>query len=134
MKIHALNESDLELLRKTAALLKDRGSRISGVAAGLRTEAGREFYGLCIDATTATVGICAEYSAIGAMVTAGEMKVTTIVAVVKGGRGFKSLPPCGKCRDLVRSFGNPYVILPFGGRIEDSRKARLSDLMPHPWK
>ena len=100
----------------------------------MRTSKGTEFYGLCIDLETATISACAEYSAIGTMVSSGERKVRTILAIAsKGKNGYAILPPCGKCRDFVRAFGDPYVILQVGKSIGESKKVKLSELSPFPW-
>ena len=134
MRLIELDESDKSLVEKTRLHLKRHASEISGVAAGLRTSKGREFFGLCIDLETATIGACAEYSAIGTMVSSGERKVRTVVAVTdKGKNGYAVLPPCGKCRDFVRAFGNPYVILQVGKSMRESKKVKLSELVPFPW-
>jgi len=67
-------------------------------------------------------------------VTDGERKITTLVAVTDRGKGrYVILPPCGKCRDLARAFGNPLVILQVGRNLDESKKARLSELVPFPW-
>jgi len=129
-----LNKDDRELVEKTRELIRRRHSEISGVSAGLRTSRGREYYGLCIDAATSTVGMCAEFTAIGSMLTNGGRRIKTIVAISYKGKGrCRILPPCGKCRDLAREFGDPYVILQVGKEFGESRKVRLSDLMPVPW-
>lgn len=134
MKLVALDDADTDLLGETRRLLQKRHSEISGVSAGLSTSSGSRFFGLCVDAKTATVGICAEYSAIGAMVTAGERKIETIVAVNRRTRTeYGVLPPCGKCRDFIRAFGDPHVILQVGRHIGDAKKVRLSELVPAPW-
>jgi cytidine deaminase len=135
MRLVDLDEGDEALVEKTKLLLKKRVSEISGVAAGLRSSKGSEFFGLCIDVKTATVGMCAEYSAIGTMVSNGERRIRTIVAITRGGKTkYVILPPCGKCRDFMRGFGNPYVILQMGKHIGKSKKVRLSELIPFPWE
>jgi cytidine deaminase len=134
MGFRALAPSDKDLLKRTVALLRERRSEVSGVSAGLRTSTGREFYGLSIDPRPATVGICAEYSAIGAMVTSGEKRIDTIVAVTIGEGGKQTvLPPCGKCRDFIRGFGDPFVIVPGSGSEPRPRRTVLSELVPLPW-
>lgn len=134
MNLAKLDESDRALVEKTRVLLQRRASEISGVSAGLRTASGKEFFGLCIDAKTATVGVCAEFSAIGTMVSSGEQRITTLVAVTCGSKGkYSILPPCGKCRDFARGFGNPFVILQVGKNMSESKKVRLSELIPFPW-
>jgi cytidine deaminase len=70
--------------------------------------------------------MCAEYGAISAMIAEGEDRIATIVAVnLKHG----VIPPCGRCRQFMSEFGNPYVIVQADGRI---RKAKLADLNPIP--
>jgi len=69
--------------------------------------------------------MCAEYAAIGTMVSEGERRIDTIVAV--NGHKHAILPPCGKCRQMISEFGDPYVILKLRGRLI---KAKLSQLYP----
>ncbi len=134
MRLVSLDDSDRRLVDKTTALLKKRASEISGVSAGVQTNRGNEFFGLSIDVRTSTFGLCAEFSAIGAMVTSGEKKIRTIVAITnKGNGGYEILPPCGRCRDLARAFGNPYIMLQIGKGIKGLKKTRLSELTPFPW-
>ena len=134
MKLVELNEGDRTLVEKTRLLLRKRISEISGVSAGLNTSSGKEFFGLCIDAKTATVGMCAEFSAIGTMVSSGERRIKILVAITDRGKGrYAILPPCGKCRDFARAFGNPYVILQVGKDIGELKKVKLSELLPFPW-
>jgi cytidine deaminase len=73
--------------------------------------------------------MCAEYAAIGAMVTETSAKIGTIVAV--NGKKNAVLPPCGKCRQFINEFGNPYVILKVRGKLV---KAKLAELYPIPVK
>jgi cytidine deaminase len=71
--------------------------------------------------------MCAEYAAIGAMVTGGATQIRTIVAV--NGKKRAILPPCGKCRQLISEFGNPSVIIKLKGKYA---KVKLADLYPTP--
>jgi cytidine deaminase len=92
----------------------------------LRTLNGRVFQGVNIEVEgSAPCSMCAEYAAIGAMVSEGENQIDTIVAA--NGRKNAILPPCGQCRQLLREFGNPYVILKLRGKLV---KTRLSQLYP----
>lgn len=50
------------------------------VACALLSESGRLFHGVCIDVGSG-IGFCAEHAAIAAMVTAGERRISKIVAV-----------------------------------------------------
>jgi len=63
------------------------------------------------------------------MVTGGATHIDTIVTV--NGKKHVILPPCGKCRQLIGEFGNPYIILKLHGRLV---KVKLADLYPMPIK
>jgi len=78
-----------ELITSAQALLRPHrvGDRLLGdVAATLVTDAGRRYGGVCIDTGSGT-GFCAEQSAIAAMVTAGEYRISAIVAVWRDEQG-----------------------------------------------
>ncbi|MEI6099378.1 MAG: cytidine deaminase, partial [Alphaproteobacteria bacterium] len=81
---------------------------------------------VCID-TQCGMGFCAEHAAIAAMITAGESRITDIVAVDWDG---SILPPCGRCRELVVQVddGNAdtRVILAHGTKA-------VRDLLPDHW-
>jgi cytidine deaminase len=79
------------------------GDRLFGdVAAVLVTNAGNEYGGVCIDTASGT-GFCAEHAAIAAMVTAGEYRISRIVAVWRDdNEQLYVLPPCGRCREFIR--------------------------------
>jgi cytidine deaminase len=77
---------------------------VGDVAAALQTVDGDVFTGVPID--TSSWGRCAERSAAAAMLTAGQYRVTRIVAIwqeYRDGRGddLVVLPPCGHCRQFL---------------------------------
>jgi cytidine deaminase len=121
---------DAALIDRARAVLNPRRlSRfveVGGVGSALVTEAGNVYVGVCID-TACSMGFCAEHAAIASMITAGESRIATIVAVNWDG---KVLPPCGRCREFIYQVngenGETRVIL--GDRV-----ARLSELLPEPW-
>jgi cytidine deaminase len=48
------------------------------------------------------MGFCAEHAAIAAMVTAGEFRIVSIVAVARDDKGaLWVLSPCGRCREFM---------------------------------
>ena len=99
---------------------------VGGVGAALRTASGAIYTGVCIDAASG-IGFCAEHAAVAAMITAGESRITDIVAVDWDG---SILQPCGRCRELVVQVddGNAdtQVILPNSTRP-------MRDLLPDHW-
>lgn len=106
------------------------GRRLFGdVGAALESDSGKVYTGVCID--TPTWGICAERSAIAAMVTDGEYKIKRIVAVWRDdqGKNLTVLPPCGVCREFMRQvdYGNMETEVILG----KDKTATLNELIPY---
>lgn len=99
------NPSDSDLVEQAAGLLNPHqvGGRLFGdVASVIVTEAGNQYGGVCIDTASGT-GFCAEHAAVASMVTAGEYRISRIVAVWRGDDGrLYVLPPCGRCREFIQ--------------------------------
>jgi cytidine deaminase len=125
-----MNTPDQALIAAARAVLNPRRLsktvEVGGVGAALRTPSGAIYTGVCIDASSG-IGFCAEHAAVAAMITAGESRITDIVAVDWDG---SILQPCGRCRELVVQVddGNAAtrVILPSGARL-------MRDLLPDHW-
>ena len=127
--------SDEDLIDAAARYLNPHrvDDRLFGdVASTLVTDQGHRFSGVCIDTGSGT-GFCAEHAAIAAMVTAGEYRIETIVAVWRDDSGLLFvLPPCGRCREFIRQVDprnlDTRVVL------DRDRAATLSELLPfHEW-
>ena len=126
MQRKRISNEDRLLVTKAFELARKRKSRITRVAAVLRTANGKIFQGVNVEAQgSPPCSMCAEYAAIGTMVSEGERLIDTIVAV--NGHKHAILPPCGKCRQMISEFGNPYVILKLRRKLV---KAKLSELYP----
>lgn len=123
--------TDSDLVDHASALLNPHqvGDRLFGdVASVVVSEAGNEYGGVCIDTGSGT-GFCAEHAALAAMVTAGEYRVSRIVAVWRGEDSrLYVLPPCGRCREFIQQVDpanlDAEVIL---GR---DRRVALRELLP----
>lgn len=102
------------------------------VAAALETVDRRRYVGVCIDTGSGT-GFCAEHSAIAAMVTDGRYAIGRIVAVWRDAQGrLCVLPPCGRCRELIRQVdpANLDTAVVLGWETS----ATLRELLPaHEW-
>ena len=126
MRAHRISTEDQLLIERASELARRRMSERTSVAAVLKTKDKRVFQGVNIEVSgSAPCSFCAEYAAVGAMVSEGAFEILTIVAV--SGKKIVVLPPCGKCMQLLREFGNPYVILKLRGR---HAKVRLAELYP----
>jgi cytidine deaminase len=122
-----LSKSDYAWVDAAKRLIAKRESRGSKVAAALRTPENKIFCGVNIDVEgSSPCSFCAEYAAIGTMVSEGYDRIETITGV---GRKQRVLPPCGKCRQLISVFGNPYVIVKNDGQLV---KVKISESYPLP--
>ena len=130
--------SAVELIAAARAVLRPvivRDRPFGDVGGAVVSESGRVYTGVSID--TGGWGLCAERSAIAAMVTAGEYRILQVVAVWQewqgGDRALWVLPPCGICRDFMRQIDednmDAEVIL---GPSESKRLAELLPLSAWP--
>lgn len=96
-----------------------------GVAAALLTDSGSVHTGICID-TSSSMGFCAEHAAIADMLKSRQTRIVAIVAVGDDGA---IMPPCGRCREMIRQVDpqnwNTQVMV-----AEDTTVA-LAELLPH---
>lgn len=99
-----------------------------GVAAALVTDQGNVYKGVCID-TACSMGFCAEHAAISAMITARENRILKIVAVGWDG---KIMPPCGRCRELIKQVHsenkNTEVL------VAEDKVMTIAELLPFDWR
>ncbi len=79
------------------------GRLFGDVGAALITSTGAVHTGVCVD--TPGWGLCAERSAMAAMITGREYVIDRIVAVWRNPETHKVhiLPPCGICREFMRA-------------------------------
>lgn len=100
-----------------------------GVAAALLSAGGNIYVGVCID-TASTLGMCAERSAISAMLTHGESKIEKVVTVMPDG---KVGSPCGACREFMmqldKDSGNIEILLD----KDTKNTVFLRELLPDWW-
>lgn len=128
-------ESHRDLIAAARSVLHPHrvADRLFGdVAAALMTDRGARYLGVCIDTGSGT-GFCAEHAAVAAMVTAGEYRISRIVAVWEDHCGrLHVLPPCGRCREFLRQVepDNLDTRIVLGPH----RSTALRDLLPeHEW-
>src|SRR3954462_11859473 len=126
-----------ELILSAAGVLKPRattdGRLIGDVGATLLTDTGNAYSGVCIDTGSGT-GICAEHSAIAAMVSSGEYRIAEIVAVWRDERDGKLyvMPPCGRCREFIRQIDE--ANLETEVVLGQDKTLTLMELLPyHEW-
>jgi cytidine deaminase len=98
------------------------------VGAALRASGGGVYSGANVENAAYPQGQCAEASAIGALVAAGERTITE-VAVVAEKEDF--CPPCGGCRQRLSEFAGPDTPVHLGRPGGPRRTLTLGVLLPH---
>lgn len=125
----ALDEALAQRLRDEALAARERAyapySRFL-VGAAVLSATGRVYTGQNVENASYGLGVCAERTAIFAMVAAGERKVAAI-AIATDAPG--PTAPCGACRQVIREFGPDAVVLLV---TKGGKKAShlLRDLLP----
>ncbi|MDW8340193.1 MAG: purine-nucleoside phosphorylase [Geminicoccaceae bacterium] len=125
----------MEELFAAAATVRARAwAPYSGFAVGaaLRAESGRIFAGCNVENAAYPLSQCAEASALGALVAAGERRVLEILVV---GEGPPPCVPCGGCRQRLAEFAAPDA--PVGVALPDGRlllRTTLGALLPFPFR
>ena len=97
------------------------------VGAALRAASGRVHAGCNVENAAFPQGQCAEASAIGAMVAAGDREI--VEAVVIGG-GPDLCSPCGGCRQRLAEFAAPETPIHLCGPEGLRRTVTLGELLP----
>jgi cytidine deaminase len=99
------------------------------VGAAVRDAEGRIHAGCNVENAAYPEGICAETAALAAMVLAGGREA---VEVVVAAAGDTPVTPCGGCRQRLREFGRPDLVIhavDASGNLHES--FTLAELLPH---
>src|SRR5262245_48310369 len=97
------------------------------VGACLRAASGRLHAGCNVENAAYPVGQCAEATAIGVMVAAGDRQ---IVEVVVASEGAALCPPCGRCRQQLAEFAGPDTPVHLCGPEGVRASTTLGQLLP----
>ena len=75
------------------------------VGAALRSESGKLYGGCNVENAAYPQGVCAEASAISALIAGGDRKITEILLMAQRSvTSGKPVTPCGGCRQKLREF------------------------------
>jgi len=97
------------------------------VGAALRTSSGEVFVGCNVENAAYPEGMCAEASAIAAMVSAGERGIQALVTVAEG----EALGSCcGGCRQKIREFATEETRVHNAGPDGIRKTFTMADLLP----
>ncbi len=101
------------------------------VAAIVYTDKGNIYKGVNVENSSYGLTICAERSAISAMVTAGERTPQIIVIVTDYS---EPIPPCGACRQVIAEFNPKAMIVMYSIKSRKKIVTSLDKLFPQPFK
>ena len=116
----------LDLARRALANAHAPYSRFR-VGACLRAASGRLYAGCNVENAAYPVGQCAEATAIGAMVAAGDRQIVEAVILTEG---TAPCPPCGRCRQQLAEFARPDVPVHLAGPEGVRVTVTLGELLP----
>jgi cytidine deaminase len=97
------------------------------VGAALRAASGAVFTGCNVENAAYPLGVCAETSAISAMVAAGERRIAEILVL---GPGPGRIAPCGACRQRIAEFADGGAAIHMADETGAVETALLSRLLP----
>lgn len=126
-----INEEDLELIESAKEVINksyDHAKDRHTVGSAIRCKNGNIYTGINI---LAIHGSCAEYIAMGAALTAGELEFKTLVALRSKAVDNQIIPPCGNCRQMLMKYAPDIDIL-----LETEKgveKINLQELLPFPY-
>lgn len=123
------NESAEELLRAADEVMHTAHVRYSHfpVGAALRGVDGQVYVGSNVENASYPQGQCAETSALGALIAAGQTRITE-VAVTAAHMEF--CPPCGGCRQRLAEFAAPDTPVHLGRPGGRRMTTTVGDLLP----
>ena len=98
------------------------------VGAAIRTGSGAVVAGCNVENAAYPLGSCAEAGAIAAMVVAGERSIVEIVVVTDGDTPGT---PCGGCRQRLREFAGPDVLVHSVAASGGAITMTMAELLPH---
>jgi homotetrameric cytidine deaminase len=97
------------------------------VGAALRSATGTIHVGANVENAAYPQGQCAEASAIGAMVAAGEREIQAVAVVAEK---LDFCPPCGGCRQRLKEFAPPETPVYLGRPSGPLQIATMAELLP----
>jgi cytidine deaminase len=97
------------------------------VGAAVRSTTGRMYVGCNVENAAYPQGLCAEASAIAAMVSAGERELAVVLTVCEGDILSTC---CGGCRQKIREFATPATVIHAAGPEGVRKSYSIDELLP----
>jgi len=96
------------------------------VGAALRAASGAVYAGANVENAAYPLGVCAETSAIAAMIAGGDREIMEILVL-----GPRRIAPCGACRQRISEFANISAVVYLADDSGDCSRHAAGDLLPH---
>jgi homotetrameric cytidine deaminase len=124
-----LLDSADSLLAAAEAVMRNAYAPYSNfpVGAALRSPSGAIHVGANVENAAYPQGQCAEASAIGAMVAAGDHAISAVAVVAEK---LDICPPCGGCRQRLKEFAAPDTPVYLGRRGGPLQTTTMAELLP----
>lgn len=100
------------------------------VGACLKSEDGQLFSGCNIENASYGLTLCAEASALGALISAGQKRITEIALCCSGS---EPCPPCGACLQRIIEFADPDLVIHSSDLHGNTTSITLRELYPQPF-
>ena len=98
------------------------------VGTAILADDGHIYSGCNVENAAYPVGNCAEPSAIAAMLAGGAKRIRRVYTT---GPGTMPVTPCGACRQRIREFADPDVVIVSHGIAGLPLEQTLAQLLPH---
>ena len=117
------------LLEAAEAAMHNAYAPYSGfkVGAAVRGRAGGVYSGANVENAAYPLGQCAEASALGALITAGESAITAVAVVAER---VEHCPPCGGCRQRLAELGTTETPVYLGRPGQTPQTITVGELLP----
>ena len=121
---------DEELAQRARQAMANAYAPYSGFAVGaaVRSASGAVYAGANVENAAYPQGQCAEASALGALVAAGEREVAAVAVVAERA---ELCPPCGGCRQRLAELAAPGTPVHLGRPGGKRLTLTLGELLPH---
>jgi cytidine deaminase len=98
------------------------------VGAAVRAASGRVYPGCNVENAAYPEGVCAEASAIAAMVAGGETRIAEVAVIADSPT---PVAPCGGCRQKLAEFAGPDTPVTLATTGGETMTLRLGELLPY---
>jgi cytidine deaminase len=100
------------------------------VASAILAESGRVYRGVNVENSSYGLTICAERSAVSAMITSGDRKPLAVAVVTDLE---EPIPPCGACRQVIAEFNPEAVLIMYSAKSKKYIVKNLKEIFPQPF-